>query len=265
MSQLFVPVDLYSPIIGYLSDKRDLCALCAVSKSFQRESQRPLYRDVRLTGRYTSLISFTNAIISNPRLGGLVFSLTLPSRTQSRVDHSLLSQLIPRVLKSLTNLNALYIANSYSLLFQCFLSPSDLTGCSFRLKTFGLRSGSLPLLEIIPFLTEQREITYLKYEHRTMEGIHAFSDDPDLLPHLTCLCLSAWWILPRFGSRTITRLCLKDMTMNVDVLPKMMATLAIFSKTLTHLSLELNGPLSLASYPHPCLVLLLSMIHNRCV
>jgi hypothetical protein len=170
--------------------------------------------------------------------------------------------MIPRVLKSLTNLNALYIANSYSLLSQCFLSPSDLLGCSFRLKTFGLKSGSLPLPDIVPFLTEQREITYLKYEHRTMEGIHAFSDDANLLPRLTSLCLSAWWILPRFGSRTITRLCLKDMTMNVDVLPKLMATLAIFSKTLTHLSLELLGSLSSASYPHPCLVLLLSKIQD---
>jgi hypothetical protein len=58
-------------------------------------------------------------------------------------------------------LNTLYTANSSFLLSKCFLSlsTSDLTGCSFRLKAFGLRSGSLPLLEIIPFLTEQCEIT----------------------------------------------------------------------------------------------------------
>jgi hypothetical protein len=117
-------------------------------------------------------------------------------------------------------------------------------------------------MKITPFLTEQREITYFKYEHRTMEGIHVFSDDPDLLPHLTCLRLSAWWILPRFASRAVSRLCLKDMTMNFEVLPKMMAALAIFSKTLTHLSLDFLGPLSSDLYPYPCLVLLLSKIQD---
>ena len=265
MSRLFVPVDLYRPIIEYVSEKRDLSALCAVSKSFQLEAERPLYREARLTGHAACLFSFSHAILSNSRLGPLVISLTMPSRTESGADCALLAVLMSRTLKSLSNLNALFIANSHFLIAQPFLRPIDLLGSHFHLDTFGLRSGSLSLSALVPFLLTQPEITYLKYDHRTQEGGDAFTHHVDLLPRLSRLCLCVWQILPYFHRRPIARLCLKNIALSLDAFPKMVAVLAIFSKTLTHLSLELSeeGFFATASYPMPCLVMLLSRIQEN--
>ena len=240
MSQLFVPVDLYRPIIEYLSDRRDLSALCTVSKSFQLEAERPLYQEARLMGHAACLISFSHVILSNSHLGPLVVSLTLPSRTESGANGALLAVQMSRALKSLSNLKALFIANSHFLIAQRFLRPIDLFGNHFYLDTFGLRSGSLSLSSLIPFLSTQPDIMYLRYDHRTQEGSNVFADCVNLLPRLSHLCLCVWQILPHFHPHHITRLRLKNLALSSEAFLKMVAVLAIFSKTLTHLGLELQ-------------------------
>jgi hypothetical protein len=90
-----------------------------------------------------------------------------------------------------------------------------------------------------------------------MEGSmpsHAFSDNLDLL-HLPIrlVDITPFW----FAHHHLPLSEGHD-----DERRRLMANLAIFRKTLTHLSLELLGPLSLVSYPHPCLVLLLSTIQD---
>jgi hypothetical protein len=258
---LRLPIDLYRFIIEYISDQRDLCSLCVVSKAFRQESERVLYRNVRLTNNYACLVSWSQAIINTPWLASLVHTLSLPSLTRYHdgLYVSFLVQSMAKALRALTKLKALHIVNNSSAgLFQCYLHPTILRGCKFRLETFGIRSGSLSLPDLVPFLSEQREITYWKYENRTLEGIHILADDPSILPRLSCIYLQDWWILPHLFPRPITRLCL-HVTLNESAFARLMDALSLFKETLTHLSLNVLDPFSsgVSRSSHPLLVRLL--------
>src|ERR1700722_17289345 len=100
-----LPPELYTCIFYFVSDRRDLCALCTVSQAFRHLTEPFLYRSVELSYNhdYRNIKVWFERISSDHRLANFVRSVTF-GIGYSQTPSPAVWKIIAQGLRSLINL-----------------------------------------------------------------------------------------------------------------------------------------------------------------
>lgn len=254
-----IPFELFQNILQELP-QRELLKLCTISHTLHAEVVRELYRHVDLVNSSNEqLVSLTSLLIAQPNLARLIRALSLPDKLtyeHQEVDDEWLDRLdeqLPRALKSMDNLAALFIEplplkQSPQYSFRGvraveYLSGDYFLGCPFRLRTF---RHAVPAQwvgrTLLPFLYEQNQISDLatRYNHDFTLLPEIPSSAPALLPELSIVstCYETPNLFNMVASRPIKRLRLvmpmeQAGGIHADI-AKGIKQLSLASATLTH-------------------------------
>jgi len=128
---------------------KDLCTLCAVSHTIQREAEWVLYHTVQLQCEPTTLL-WSHTITETPRLAKLVCSLTL-----SAAVHLDKCNILVAAFGAIINLKKLVILNLLGeWSSRSHFNPTSLKGCTFCLNVYH-NQLDVPWDEYVKFLSEQ--------------------------------------------------------------------------------------------------------------
>jgi hypothetical protein len=236
-----IPVELCLPIFLFADDQKDLCTLCAVSHTVQREAERVLYHTVQLQCEPATLL-WSRTITETPRLAKLVCSLTL-----SAAVHLDKCNILVAAFGAIINLKKLVILNlSGEWSSRSHFNPASLKGCTFRLNVYHNRLD-VPWDEYVKFLSEQPDIRKWVAPH-FKEDIDEIRS-PKVLPRLTDATLYDSNILKVISSRTLRCLTLRLPPLvaiwnnTEEFLGDIIRAIRPFGQCLTHLNMGACSPL----------------------
>lgn len=222
-----IPIELWSSVFVY-SSKRDLQQLCTVSRTFHREAERVLYREVSLYGAKLHLWAQRVSQRSDLAAHVRAVTLTISLYHETSQDHL---HTIHQALRALENLQELSLHGSPD---GPHLNPSHvwiLSNCSFQLKVF--RNSLFDLSPLVWFLATQSGI-------QTWEQQIAidFNFVDDILPNLISVSAPSWLVAKLQSPRPIQEISFILSLLGKDGELAAISTMGKYSKTLTHLRVE---------------------------
>ncbi|KAJ3849560.1 hypothetical protein EV368DRAFT_85437 [Lentinula lateritia] len=124
------PVELYRPVIGYISHRPTLLSLLLASHHLNVEAERSLYYRFEHVHNVQTQVLFLNRIIGCSRVARLVYSyrFEIDWRTNFGADH-VYWELIPKALRAMVNLKILQFRTNGGAPVNGLLD-----GCTFQLE-----------------------------------------------------------------------------------------------------------------------------------
>ena len=237
-----LPLELYRPIIQFLTEKRDILSVCLVSQRLHSEATYALYHHLQLKGAY-QLFAWAKATQDFPHLSQLTHAISIPTRACLSNGQK---RTFAQALASLVNLKELRIKHQLSE-NQCsdaYLSPWMLEGVSDKLELFHSELGEYEMgFECLtPFFVSHPHIRYLHWTGGDQSSVSCTSDELDsaLLPRLSTIHLDHWRVLGKISNtRSVRRLRLGNIALSADTLHQLGLALEPLSDTLTRLSVDI--------------------------
>ena len=254
-----LPLELYRPIIHFLTEKRDILSVCLASKRLRSEAYHALYHHVKLKGAY-QIFAWSKATEDFPYLSHITQAITIPTRACLSNGRK---RTFAQALAKLVNLKELRIKHELSE-SQCsdgYLSPWMLEGVSSGLEVFHSELGEYEMgfKALTPFMVLHPHIRDL---HWSASGA-TDKIDSTLMPRLSTIHLDHWRVLGQIpNARSVTRLRLGNIMLSQDTLHQLGLALGPLTDVLTHLSVDVLATTPSKAAQSPSLSDLLHTLHT---
>jgi hypothetical protein len=205
-------VELWGAIFHHV-ERNDLMTLARVSRSFQQEAERLLYRcvDLRTTTDGARLASWCMSIVGERRRASRVRTLRLPEyftppRRILADSSAKIQQLIAQAFKVVVNLKRLYISPVMDISKRKVptIVPSTFENCTFCLTGIDGHFSGLTADEMWEFLSKQPDIFFWVPSNPLIKTIDSLP--PNALPSIRETVLYLPEKLPLFYNLPIQKL-----------------------------------------------------------
>jgi hypothetical protein len=232
---LSLPLELHRPILSELASKRDLCAVARVSRAFQQEAGRLLYRRIKLDDSHqptSKIVVLFKHLCRSPTLPLYIRSLSLTIYDTQGQEFYLIAilQLLSRTLQRMTRLRRLVLT------LPVFFGASWIfDNCTFKLVVFKAIFSGLGLFRFLEKQDELRRVELWRGAGLFLQVANQYLP-PTFLPNLTILKASSPDALCLLPGRPVTHLRLSDINW-----PSINSRLRLSSGPVQVLAMRLQG------------------------